>query len=218
MATWKEIVDSIAIRVNKPFDENLKEELYHILKYKRVTYLQQTFTKNPFQRRMYWQEVIIRMEKVDASECGLDSNCTVYKTKCKPPIPLRSSVAIYDYVGDIDGRDAYTYSPPEVSSYMTKLKYSGKRPRWFYANEHIYIHNVPNLKYIKVRGVFENPFEINRCSCEEYEQCFDENSEFKLPQDLLNYIIREILQVEFNMEINRPDKIEQETVKIDNQE
>ena len=81
---------------------------------------------------------------------------------------------------------------------------SGKFNRTFmYAflmNDHIYIIGDCNntafkgLKYINVKGVFENPEEAGKFYKEDGSPCYTDESQYPLPAYMWNYIKKEILQ------------------------
>lgn len=221
MATWREVVDSLASRVQRPYDENLKNELYHIINYKRAQWLHRTLEQYPNQRRLYLQSVVVPVERVDASECTniALTGCKVLKTKCKVPAPLRSRWIIYDYVGDPNGNDNFTYTSSEAAQYMKHSKYTADVPRWFYSDGYVYIYNTSNQKSIKIRGVFEDATNIENCGCSDTQEniCFNPDEQIQLPADILSLIIKEILSVELAREM--PVKLEDEKeVTVDEEE
>lgn len=213
-------MDSLAARVQRPFDENLKAELYHILRYKRATWLHRIFQQHPFQRRMYLQTAVYGVDIVDASECpaNFPTTCKVVRTKCQVLQPIRSDI-LFDYVGDLNGMQSYPYASSENVIYSKHSKYSKELPYHFYSDKYIYVYNAPDLKAIKVRFIPDVPFDGVKCGCLDIAQsdCFDENADFQLPQDIISLIVGEILSVELRAE--GPFKMEDtETIQVDKQE
>jgi hypothetical protein len=53
--------------------------------------------------------------------------------------------------------------------------------------DHIYIYNAKGLKHINVRGIFENPEDLKNFQCEN-GTCWDDNSDFPMPADMIQAI------------------------------
>jgi hypothetical protein len=169
---------------------------------------------------MYLQTAVYEVEGVDASECPdlTETECIVVRTKCNVLQPLRSDI-LFDYVGDVNGMQNYPYASSENVGLTAHSKYSKELPHYFYSDKYIYIYNAPDLKFIKVRFIPDTPFDGVKCGCLDTSQsdCFDENADFQLPQDIVSLIVGEILSVELRAE--GPLKMEDsENIQVDKQE
>jgi hypothetical protein len=191
------IVGILSDRVGKPFNIPLQEELKEIIKYKRANYMQQFIEKHPEQRNFFTQQFVTKVDKVDSMNdmCGLSTpDCPLLETTCEVPQPLRNSYALFDYVGQPDFSQAYRYGAPEFNAVAKYNKYTSRTPSWYYSNDKIYVYNTLTTRSIGVRGIFTNPEEVNNCC--EGPACFDDDASFPMPEDLLNSIVRDILNVE----------------------
>lgn len=219
--TLNEMVSILSDRVGKPFNVPLQEELKTIITYKRINYMQQLLEKHPDQRRFFNQQFTVPLEKVsaDAPVCGITTSkeCPIMKTKCEVPQPIRGSYTLFDYVGEGDFSKSYGYAQPEFIDIMKYNTYTSKHPRWFFVDKHIYVYKNLTTKFVGIRGVFEDPFQINNCC--DGKQCFTDDTAFPAPQDIINAIMRDILNVELRNqfpnfgEVLVDDKQPQETGK-----
>lgn len=218
-----QLVSILSDRVGKPFNVPLQRELKEIIKYKRVNYMQQFLEKHPEQRRFFTQEFVAKLEKVPANRaiCGLSSSskdCPIMATVCEIPQPIRNTMTLFDYVGEPSFMHAYGEAKPEYLKLNSYNKYTSRAPKWFYSDNKIVVYKDLTTKYVAVRGVFEYPEDINACLCDG-KPCFDDDSPFPAPGDLINAIMRDILNVELrNMfpnfgEVVIDDKQPQETGK-----
>lgn len=192
----REIVASLAARAGQPYDVSLQEELKHILMYKAATYLQQSMEKHPEQREIYSFDVQLKLVKADASECkDMPSGCEVLKTECEIPMPLRTSAELFTYVGDINGKNGYRHWSAENIRWDSGNRYTKKRVYYDYINNKIYVYGPMSLEFVRIRSVWEDPYQLAKCACNK-EACLNEDSPFPFPRDLTTYIVKDILATE----------------------
>jgi hypothetical protein len=60
------------------------------------------------------------------------------------------------------------------------------------------VYNPKGLKYINVRGVFENPEDLKDFQCEN-GTCWDDNSDFPMPMDMVQLVTNGMLSGELQM-------------------
>jgi len=212
MATLEQIVSSIAARVDKPFDVDLQEELKHIINYKRLNYTQQFIEKYPNQRRLFLQKVVAKLEKAPKNDCTPVKDCIILRTECIAPKPIRNSRTIFDFVGDSNFINGYGYQDPSFIQDIGFNRFTKKKPKWYYMNNRIYVYNSTVIDKIGIRGVFENPFQINECSCDK-SFCFTETDEYPIAGDLLNSIVRDTLNVEFRQQLLPENQVEVDKIE-----
>lgn len=199
-----EIISTLSDTVGQPFNVPLQEKLKVIVNYKRANYTQQLLEKHPDQRRFFWQNFTTDLEEVDSSECNdvpADLSCKILVTKCTVPTPLRSSVALFDYVGNSVFTDGYGEIRPEYILYNKFNKFTADKTKYAYIGKKIYVFNNLQIKKLGVRGVFTDPYSIN--SCCSGDSCFDDDSAYPIFPDILNSIIRDILNVELRNQFPR---------------
>ena len=62
----------------------------------------------------------------------------------------------------------------------------------------MYIYNPDGLELINVRGVFEDPEEVAKFDCDGTD-CYDDNSPFPMPADMIQAITTALLSGEMMM-------------------
>lgn len=197
----------LADRVGQPFSVPLQEELKVIMNYKRADWFQKAIDKHPEQRRFFYKDFSAELIRVDKAECPVVLNCTVLKTVSKVPIPVRTSWALFDYVGDPDKTDGYGYSTPEQTKELAMYsKYTADRPRYFYVNGYLYIYNEKELEYVNVRGIWADPRQLSAFKCVN-EPCYTDDDQYNIPDDIINTMIQDILKNEGKLLLS-PEKAE----------
>ena len=191
------IASSLASRAGQPHNSALIEELKFIFTYKQVNYKQQFLEKHPEQRSLFLQSFVTDLEKIPKGDCEIPiTGCDILRSTCKIPAPVRSSFSMFDFIGSADWTKAYTEGFPEFLEYNKHNKFTPKTTKWFYMNERLYVLNNLQLKQIAVRSVFNDPSSVNSCCSAGTTPCFDENKAYPMAHDLINAIMRDILNVE----------------------
>ena len=63
---------------------------------------------------------------------------------------------------------------------------------------YLYVYNADGLKFINVRGVFEDPEDLSKYDCDGSD-CYDSDSDFPIPMDMLQTITQGIMSGELMM-------------------
>lgn len=63
----------------------------------------------------------------------------------------------------------------------------------------MYIYNAEGLEYINIRGVFEDPTDVAKFGDCAGSGCYNENSDFPIPMDMISQINNGILAGELKM-------------------
>jgi len=192
-----ELASLMADRVGQPFNVPLQEELKVIFNYKRADWIQKILDKHPEQRKFFMKDFSIELEAVSRAECPVVVDCTVLKTKEKIPVPVRTTYGLFDYVGDPDKTDGYTYTTPEQLLWMLNYgsKYTKDRPRYFYVNGYIYIYNEDSLESLNVRGVWSDQRQLGTFKCNDV-LCYTDDDQWDVPDDIINTIMQDVIKNE----------------------
>lgn len=194
-----EIVGMLADRVSQPFNIPLQEELKLIVNYKRAQFIQQIAEKRPEQRKFFLKYISDELIRVEDEECPFPVNdCKVLRTERKIPMPIRSSYALFEYVGDDDRTDGYTYAQPDQLRWLKHSKYTGDRPKYFYADGYVYIYNEETLETITIGGVWSDQKQLHEFKCGD-ELCYTDDDQYDIPDDILNTMIQDILKNELRL-------------------
>lgn len=208
------IVQMLADRVGQPFSIPLQRELKLIVNYKRADWIQKIIDKHPEQRKYFLKHFTVELEEVDRAECPVNVDCTVLKTIQPIPLPIRTSYGLFDYVGDPDKLDGYTYTTPDQLTWILNYgsKYTKDRPKYFYSNGFIYVYNEDSLEYLGVGGIWPDQQQLNVFKCEDV-LCYTDDDQYDIPDDILNTMIQDILKNELKILL----ATEQAEVTVDEQ-
>lgn len=194
------IVDLVAAMAGRPFDVPLQEQLKSIVNYKRADWIQKVVDKHPEQRKYFLKDFSAPLTQVDEAECPVDIGCNILRTISKIPLPTRTQETLFDYVGDPDKFDAYTYTTPDQVYWMNNFgsRYTKDRPKYFYVNGYIYIYNDDSLENINVRGLWPDQKQLNQFKCGTVA-CYTDDDQYDIPDDIINTMIQDILKNEFRI-------------------
>ena len=133
------------------------------VKYYRAMLIRRDFTRNGIITRHLEQDLgCIELQKVDASKCcNLPVDCAVYRSKVKIPRTVRFSFKdAITHVGDVTGLATIPMVEPHMVEYLPYDKYTKQQKKAYMIEDYLYIYNGDGLKFINVRGVFEDPEEV----------------------------------------------------------
>ncbi len=170
------------------------------VKYYRAMLIRRDFTRNGIITRHLEQDLgCIELQKVDASKCcNLPVDCAVYKSKVKIPRTVRFSFKdAITHVGDVTGLATIPIVEPHMVEYLPYDKYTKQQKKAYMIEDYLYIYNGDGLKFINVRGVFEDPEEVALFDCD--GACYDDDSEFPIPMDMVQIITQGLMSGELMM-------------------
>tara|TARA_R110002012_G_scaffold1863_8_gene8995 strand:- start:34697 stop:35275 length:579 start_codon:yes stop_codon:yes gene_type:complete len=163
--------------------------------------IRRDFARNGMTTRHLEQDLgCLELEKVDATKCcKLPLSCHVMKTKLPIPRTVRYNFTdALTYVGGIDGLTDI----PIVNSHMVKYliydKYTKDNTKAYMIEDYLYLVNPHEIGFVNVRGVFENPIDVAKFTCDG-GQCYDDNSTYPIPADMLQAITQGISQGELSL-------------------
>lgn len=188
MATIKEIIYTIrALRYDShtPDDFAISDaRLQHFVDVERSFLLKQYLDKDRIVPKQVEQVIeCLPLECIDISsciDCGFAAEEYILRTP-ELPKPINYNFATDSAAELFTGISTPVGTPIEFTSqaiayWGAHSKYSKKMPRAYYKNNRLYFTNVGDLKFVQIKGVFENPAklaEFNTCTG---EVCFDEET------------------------------------------
>ncbi len=175
------------------------EQLKFNIKHYRAMFIRRDYARNGYVSKHLEQDLgCLELEQVDASKCcNLPQDCPVYRTKRKMPKTIRFNLRdAFTFIGKPNG----TGTIPKVEGYEIEYipydKYTSMHTKYYIIDEYIYVYNPNGLEAINVRGVFEDPEEVaNFSTCVDGE-CYDDQSPFPLPMDMVSAITSGMAQGE----------------------
>ena len=171
------------------------------VKYYRAMLIRRDFARNGMVTRHLEQDLgCLELQKVDASKCcNLPTECAVYRTVKKIPRTVRFNFKdAVTYVGAIDGKGNIPLVESHTVQWLPFEKYTKNKMKAYMIEDYLYVYNADGLKYINVRGVFEDPEDVTMFDCDGSD-CYDDNSEFPIPMDMLQTITQGIMSGELMM-------------------
>lgn len=207
MQTLNKIAYSIADSVGQPLNHMMVERIKYTIKYYRAEFIRQDIAKNGVSAE-YLQTVTVPLQRVDEVDfCNVVLGCDVLRTINKIPKPVRKSYTIpFKYVGYVGFKGAFSYRQGQENTYAKFNKFTGCSLAYDYKNGYIYVYNNLKLKYITVQDVFIYPEEVNSfCSDDNGTQCYNDDMDFPMPEDMLRTITQGIRSGELRM-YNLDDK------------
>lgn len=204
--TLNQGAERIAYALGEPTNYVLKENIkFSIINY-RATFMRRDIAANGMSDE-FLQKFHADLIKVDkADDCSFTIDCTVLRTKNKIPKPVRiKSDVVFKFVGTPHGKP-FVYTEFEEFKYRCFNKYTGNEVAYSYINNYLYFFNANHLKKAALQYAVADPRLVNLCQ----EDCYDDDMEFPMAEDLMSDIIRNILSGEFKI-LNPKD----EQVKVD---
>lgn len=185
--------------------EDLSDAQYaFIINYYRAKLIKQDIDRGRVSRSQDIQSLgLVTVEKSTDDCC--DINVCTLRTILQVPTFLEfNDTSLITFVGTVDG-ESFQYSKSNRITWDQYAKYTGKKPKWFILNNYIYIVNPPTalIKYITIRGVFENPLNANKfktCDCDNGETCnTGYDFEYPISMDRVDLIVKLIVETELRI-------------------
>ena len=171
------------------------------VKYYRAMLIRRDFARNGTITRHLEQDLkCLELVKVDASKCcNLPTECAVYKTIRKIPRTVRFNFKdAVTYVGAIDGKANIPIVESHTVQWLPYDKYTKNKMKAYMIEDYLYVYNADGLKFINVRGIFEDPEDLSKYDCDGND-CYDDDSDFPIPMDMLQTITQGIMSGELMM-------------------
>lgn len=194
------MVSLLSHAVGQPFSAPLQEGLRIIFNYKRADWVQKIVEKYPEQRKYFLKDFSVELEQVDRAECPVNVDCAVLRTTKTIPAPVRSTYALFDYVGDPDKTDGYSYTTPDQLYWVLNYgsPYTKKRPKYMYLNGYVYIYNENDLEYLNIRGIWPDQRQLKPFKCND-KPCYTDDDQYDIPDDIINTMVQDIIKNELKL-------------------
>lgn len=196
--TLNKITTVLATHWKKELDEPFKRMLALRIDYWRSRLIRNSLSDKPEEAKFFMQDLYMTLEKTQTvPDCLPDPTCPVLKTVSKVPTPMRYGSQLFAYVGSIDGENGYTYVDPGTEGYLREGKYSKNITFYSWDNINITVKNRPNLPLIRIRGVFDAPYQVMQLNCDAGQGCDYWNEPYPITGDILQGVVQGIIQIDF---------------------
>tara|TARA_R100000988_G_scaffold103820_1_gene85659 strand:+ start:1172 stop:1843 length:672 start_codon:yes stop_codon:yes gene_type:complete len=200
MTTIGQVVSRVRESIKAEVQDSFVTDRYLyslILKYGQLLMRRQDNANKLMKFNSVWQSLpfveLIEVDKVEAKCSGIQSGCTIKRTKEKLPMFMEGYWGpLIRTVSSIDGSIEMQPTNPGTYASMTKttsFKYNKTKYFWW-LNDYIY---VPNVEWdaIKIEGIFEG--DISKWNCDPDDDC--------TPRYLQNMYIPEFLFAEIETQV-----------------
>lgn len=155
----------------------------------------------------------LELIEVDAAECcEVELGCIVMRTKHKIPslLELHDKVGITRVGPPNKFKLPFSFTSINKAIYSLSNKYSKNQVYAVLLNGYIYLlsnnHTLLLLDYINVRGVFEDPMDLQAFKCENGNNCFSLDDRYPIKSWMIPYIREQVLnQLGVALKIGKDD-------------
>lgn len=192
MASLNRLARAFIDSVEQPFNIGLLERVKFHIKHYRAKFIRQDFERNGISRNIV-QSYVDNLIKVDELDnCIVDIGCTILKTKNKVPKPVQTKGNLFQRVGSVNYKGlAWGELTPNELLYIKHNIYTSKAIYFHYTNDYIYVYGNKKLKYIRIDGVFEDPYEA-LTKCVDGADCVTDDDEFPISLHMVDLIYKEM--------------------------
>ncbi len=205
MTTIGEVISRIRGQIKSEAQDAFMTDRYIyslVLKYAQLFMRRQDSANKLKKFNSVWQSLpfveLIEVDKIEAECSGIQSGCTIKRTKAKLPTFMEGYWGpLIRTVSSIDGSIEMQATSPGTYTSMTKttsFKYNTTKYFW-YLNGYVYM---PNIEWdaIKLEGVFEE--DISSWDCDKTNDCTPRYLQnFNVPEFLFAEIEAQVLQQMF---------------------
>lgn len=210
--TLNQIAEDIAYKLGDQFNHTLQESIKHTLIIYRSKFIRDDISKNGINANTYYQSAVLEFEKVNKlSDVGANISCLasfcssakedkefiILKSKKQIPafIKLKSAGdSPFKFLGSVDRLKRFKYATPDTLEYLTYLPYQKGEIYYYIGDNYVYLLNTSEICNALIEGIFDNPREV-------FALCngdtFADDSEFPISNDLLFYIVNNIVTKEY---------------------
>ncbi len=145
----------------------------------------------------------LMLEAVDKANCPeVLWGCEVKRVAIPKLVDLPNNKGII-FVGLVDKVTPIILTPPNVAHFKTKQRFTGNMRRAYFIGNYLYVTDPCNedIKHINVRGVFDNPKEVESTNTDGTKECIDDDSNYPMPESYVPVIVDNIMRRELNMAV-----------------
>lgn len=183
------------------------EQIKFNIQYYRSVFIRRDQERNYNRYTAFEQDLgILETSKIDTAETeGIYGGGIITRTTRQIPVPIRlkRSMAL-TYVGCPDKQaEPYPVVEAHRPAWNAYNKFTSDNSEAFYRNRYIYITNDITIRRINVRGIFEDPIEV--FNFVNPDILHDDNTEYPIPEDMIEGITRGLLNGELTMMLETPN-------------
>jgi hypothetical protein len=192
-------------------DEHISlDQIKFNIKHYRAMFIRRDYARNQYVSTSLEQDIgCVPLIKVDGSKCcNLPTDCPVFRTTHRLPKTIRFNFTdAFTFIGKPNGTGTIPKVEPYEVEYLQYDKFTKGQTKYYLIDDYIYVYNPNGLEAINVRGVFEDPEDVHEWdTCNGH--CYDDQSDYPLPMDMLSTINTGLLQGELAILMGSPNDAE----------
>lgn len=169
------LIEILSAEAQEPFDYPTQVIASELIITARQTLIRQQYEKTKtFPTNALIDFCFPLVDKSSTECCGLDLGCTfpVSATTIPLPMDVKDSL-IFNYVGSVNGMEAFGYLKPDEIKFVKYRKFSSHLKYYTWINRKLIFINAAGLQGAKVRYVPANPLELADVKNCDDKPCFD---------------------------------------------
>lgn len=205
--TPNEITTLIATAIHKELDVPYKKIIYERVKYWRSTLIKQSLDKVRQQSRFFRQTIYLPLERINYAAITTPVPLTDWRARtiADVPLPLRTTDnSVFNYIGGIDGKSPFGFADAGMQDFMQAGKYSRHQIFCQYENNRILVSQEPDIPFIMIQGVFNEPEEAMKWTTGVFNHTLDWwDTDIPISGDIEQRVVQCILTVDFAIKDNK---------------
>lgn len=170
------------IKQSRPDDVNISDrQVEFMISYIREKLIVQQLQKGRSISSNIKQDLgQVAVQQVDKADGSIVIGRSILRTVDKIPQPIElDQMDLITYVGGLDKQSAYPFKTKANARWNKYNKYASKEPLAYYSNGYIYITDCtnPNLEYINIEGVFNNPRDVHKFKFPNGNPCYNPDTD-----------------------------------------
>lgn len=193
------ITTEIAASLKRELDEPFKRMLAAKVDAWRSRLIRNSLQTKPNESKFFRQTIYVPLQSGSSLPDCIDiSICPAAISVKTIPVPSRFGPSLFDFVGSVDGKVAFSEGSPGVTEYLKSGRYSSNTIYYEYILGRIQIPDHSNLPAVRVDGVFDAPWAVMEFNCENSGiDCDYWNLAYPVTGDIKQMIVQGILQIDF---------------------
>ena len=179
-------------------DEHISlDQIKFNIKHYRAMFIRRDYAKNQHVSTSLEQDIgCVPLIKVDGSKC-----CNLPKLPKTVRFNFKDA---FTFIGKPNGTGTIPKIEPYEVEYLQYDKFTKNQTKYYLIDDHVYVYNPNGLDAINIRGVFEDPEDVHEWdTCN--GNCYDNQTDYPLPLDMLSAINTGLLQGELAILMNSPN-------------
>jgi hypothetical protein len=198
MSKLKEIVDFIALKLDKTEDYGFKETVAYSVKHWRAVLIRRDIERNALDTRLL-QTICVPLEYGSTDLCcAVVTGCKGLVTTKEVPKSVHIKRPEPFYNVSTLGKDDIGYKSSHFWKESSYSKYTNKNLMYDVVNDRLYVKNTSTLKYVYITDIWHDPTEaFNLCNDNAVNPC--DETEFPISNDMVNTIIEGIISLDLRL-------------------